>query len=266
MPTNDLIVSYPDFFMSEFREDSLWLKFSGNFFHNALSFDRRNFLHDYFERIRSDKTIKTLVIHSAFHESGSDEYMRFFLFECPERNLGHLGFSNTMDRYDLHRFCNIVDQTILDIATMNKMIVHICSGDVLSLFMNISMACDYRIVAADTVFHNVYQEIGMLPKGGAPFFLCKTLGASRAKTLMLLNQLITAREAMDNRIADRVVPLEDLESAAAEVARKFNLLTPQTLQGVKKLTHYAIQELKEYLELETHEIIKIGQREQFSDQ
>ncbi len=53
-----------------------------------------------------DPDIKSLVIHSSYHESGSDEYMHFFLFECPER---HAGFSNSMSRYELHRFCNIID-------------------------------------------------------------------------------------------------------------------------------------------------------------
>ena len=36
MNKEDLIVSYPEFFISEIREDTLWVKFSGNFFHNPL--------------------------------------------------------------------------------------------------------------------------------------------------------------------------------------------------------------------------------------
>ena len=266
MNNSELIVSYPGFFVSEWREDALWLKFSGNFFHNILSFDRSNFLHAYFEALSTDADIKTVVIHSAFHESGSDEYLRFFLLETPERDLGHLGLSNTMDRYDLHRFCNIIDQTLLDIVAMDKMTIHICGGDVLSLFMNISLACDYRIIAADTVFHNIFQEIGMLPKGGAPFFLSKMLGASRAQALLLLEQRITSQAALDNRIADQVVPPEDLETSAAEIARRFNQLTRQTLSGVKRLTHVALGELQAYLELETREILKIAHRQQFADQ
>lgn len=87
MKNRNLVVSYPGFFVSEFRDDSLWLKFSGNFFHNIISFDHRDFLHDYFKEISAEPDIKSVVIHSAFHESGSDEYMRFFLMECPERDL-----------------------------------------------------------------------------------------------------------------------------------------------------------------------------------
>ncbi len=266
MKNNELILSYPGFFVSELREDSLWLKLSGNFFHNFISFDNRDFLHDFFKRVSADDSIKTVVIHSAFHESGSDEYMRFFLIDCPERNLGHFGFSNTMDRYDLHRFCNIIDKTILDIIALNKMVVHICRGDVLSLFMNISLACDYRIITSDTVFHNVFQEIGMLPKGGTPYFLSKTNGTSRAKQLLLLKHKITSKEALDNSIADQVVAPEDLETAAMDIARTFSQIPAQTLYGVKKLANYSLKGLKKYLEYETEEIIKIGHREKFSNQ
>lgn len=266
MQNNELIVSYPGFFVSEFREDCLWLQFSGNFFHNFLIFDHRDFLNDFFNRVAADKDIRTIVFHSAFHESGSDEYLRFFLVECPERDLGHFGFSNTMDRYELHRYCNFIDQTLLDIVTMDKTVIHICGGDVLSLFMNISLACDYRIISSNTVFHNLFQEIGMLPKGGAPFFLGKINGPSRAKELLLLNQRITAREALENGIADRVVAPEELETTAMEIARQFSQLPPQTLFGVKRLANYCLEELKDYLAYETEQIVRLGHRKQFSDQ
>lgn len=266
MKNNELNVSYPGFFVSELREDSLWLKLSGNFFHNYISFGNRDFLHDFFKQIAADTHVKTVVIHSAFHESGSDEYMRFFLMECPQRNLGHFGFSNTMNRYDLHLYCNIIDKTILDIVALNKMVIHICGGDLLSLFMNISLACDYKIIASNTVFHNVFQEIGMLPKGGSPFFLSKLMGASKARELLLLKHSISSQEALDNRIADRVVAPVDLETTAMDVARAFGQIPNQTLFGVKKLTNYSLKDLKDYLEFETGEIIKIGHREQFSDQ
>jgi len=266
MNHNELTVSYPGFFVSEVREDTLWLKLSGNFFHNFIRFDHKDFLRNVFRRTAEDRSIKTLVIHSAFHESGSDEYLRFFLLECPQRDLGHFGFSNSMDRYDLHRFCNIIDQTVLDIVSMNKMVIHLCGGDVLSLFMNISLACDYRIITTDTVFHNVFQEIGMLPKGGALFFLSRTVGPGKARELLLLNPRINAEEALANRIADRVVAPGDLECAAMDLARTFSQIPEQTLYGVKRLAHFPLKALEDYLEYETSEIIKIGRRDRFGDQ
>ncbi len=263
MKTSNLLESYPDFFVSEIREDTLWLKFSGNFFHNIIDFGRTGFLSDYFGRISNDPDIKSLVIHSSYHESGSDEYMHFFLFECPER---HAGFSNSMSRYELHRFCNIIDRLILDIVRMDKMIINICRGNVLSLFLNISFACDYRIFSSDTVFYNVFQEIGMLPKGGSSFFLNRMIGASKAKELLLLSEKITAEQAHQYGIANQLVSPEKLEDEAMQVAQRFSQVPQRTLAGVKRLTNYSIGELKEYLEFETKNITIIGNNVRFDDQ
>ncbi len=265
MNNSDLIVSYPGFFVSEFRQDSLWLKFSGNFFHNILSFDRMDFLHDYFTALAEEAQIKTVVIHSGFSESDTDEYMRFFLFDCPERDLGHFGFSNTMSRYELHRFCNIVDQTILDILAADKMFIHICAGDVLSLFMNISLFCDWRIITDDTVFHNIYHEIGMLPKGGSPFMFSRAMGPAKAKEL-LLQPRITARQAKETGIVEDVVPRQDLDARVMETVQRFNGVPDPTLLGIKRLVNFDIRDIKAYLEFETGQILKIGQEQDFSDQ
>jgi enoyl-CoA hydratase/carnithine racemase len=186
--------------------------------------------------------------------------------ECPKMGLGHFGFTNTMDRYELHRFCNIIDQTILDIVNMDALVIHVCSGDVLSVFMNISLACDYRIISSDTVFYNIYQEIGMLPKGGAPFFLSKAIGWSKTKELLLLKSVIDAKEALENKIADLVVPAEKLEISALAVSQRLGMLDKKTLSGTKRLTNYSLDELKSYLKFETEEIIKIGQQDEFADQ
>jgi len=266
MSNPNLILSYPGFMTSNFREGILWLQLSGNFFHNFNSFDNRDFLQDYFNALAEDQSVKTVVIQSAYSESGMDEYLRFFLFECPERDLGHFGLSNTMSRYDLHRFCNIIDQTILNIATLNKIVIHVCGGDVISLFMNLSMACDYRIITSDTVFYNIFQEIGMLSKGGGAFFLGRALGPSRAKNLLLLHERIFAQEAMELGIADEMVAPEALETAATNVARRFEAISEATLTGTKRLVNYPVQALKEYLEYETRQIIRIAHRDDFSDQ
>jgi enoyl-CoA hydratase/carnithine racemase len=264
MNNSDLIVSYPEFFVAEFREDVLWLQFSGNFFHNFQSFDIKDFLHDYFEKLAQARDIKTVVFHSAYSESGNDEYLRFFLFDCPEQELGHFGFSNTMNRYELHRFCNMVDQTILDILNMDKIFIHICTGDVISLFMNISLSCDYRIISNNTVFHNIYQEVGMLPKGGAPFILSRIIGSGKTKKLLLQPQ-ITAQEALAIGIADDIVSPDQLEDQAIMIAHQFNNISNKTLFGMKKLANYHLKGLKDYLEYETEQILKIGQKKNFGE-
>jgi 2-(1,2-epoxy-1,2-dihydrophenyl)acetyl-CoA isomerase len=262
MKNKELLENYPDFFVSEIIDDTLWLRFSGNFFHNIIDFDRTDFLSEYFERISKSEAIKTVILHTSFSESGTDEYFRFFLFECPERNFGYI---NSMTRYELHRFCNIIDRMILDIAKMEKIVIHICCGNSLSLFMGISLCCDYRIIGNDTIFYNAFHEIEMLSKGGSCFFLTQMLGASKAKELLLLNRQITADQAFQQGISDLVVKPDKLEEEAMRVALCFSKVPYQTLIGVKQLINYSVGELKEYLKLETSAITRIGDNNRFDD-
>jgi len=129
------------------------------------------------------------------------------------------------------------------------------------LFLNVSLACDYRIVADDTVFQNPYFKLGLVPIGGGAFFLSRRLGRSKALEILLADKDITADEAKKLGIVDKVVPQEELEKAAVDTARYFAQKPARSLAGLKKLINYSLMDLKDYMALEYQELIKaIGGR------
>ncbi len=194
MSNSNLVENYPCFFVSEDYGDILWIKFSGNFFENIIDFDKRDFLSDFFKSLSENQQVKTVIIQAAYSESGVDEYLHFFQRNCPKPALFHMGVG--VSRYEPQRFCNIIDQAILDIAKLNKFTIFTCQSSTISLFMNMGLACDYRIVSRDMSFYNTYKQIGMVPKGGGPFFLSRMLGRGKANQLLLLNDQISADEAL----------------------------------------------------------------------
>ena len=82
-----------------------------------------------------------------------------------------------------------------------------------------SLACDFRIVATDTIFRKPYFELETLPKGGGAFFLCKMLGYSKAKQLLMSEKDINALEALEFGIVDQVVLYSKLEETAIQMAQ-----------------------------------------------
>ena len=100
---------------------------------------------------------------------------------------------------------------------MNKLVIHTDCGEVIPLFLNMSLACDYRIVATHTIYQKPYFELGMLPKGGVAFFLCKMLGNSKTLQLLESDKEMNAIEALDLGIVDQVVPYNDLEKNSNSV-------------------------------------------------
>ncbi len=249
---NSLIRRYPEFFISEVFNDVLWLRFSGNFFHNITSFDKRDFLGDYFARIKASDQIKTVVFETNYSESGVDEYVHFFLSHTGESSF----FSGTR-LLEINRLSNIINQMLIDILELNKFTIQLCQGASLNLFLNLGFACDYRIISDDTVFHNAFKKIGGLPIGGGAFFLTKLLGKGKAHQLLLLDDTISAETALALGIADRVTSVDKLEEAALETAGKVGLISPRTLGGVKRLTNFSIKELREYLSRENDELQRV---------
>lgn len=252
MPQARLIQHYPDFFISEIRDEILWARLSGNFFHNLISFDKRDFINDYLEEVNSTTQVKTVVFHSNYSESGIDEYVKFFL-----SNFEKSSFVSSLGSIDVNRLSNIINQTLLGILELNKFTIQICQGPILNLFMNLGFTCDYRIITEDTVFHNGYKNIGGLPLAGGSFFLAELVGRRKANELLLLHDTITAQEALTYGIVDKVVASGQLEQAALETAEKIKDIDHRTLRGVKRLTKYSMKELNDYLTLETNELLRV---------
>lgn len=257
---------YSDFFASEIHDNVMVLKLTGNFFRNVVNLEKRAFISDYFDRISKNPDIKIVVIHSSYQELGNDAYLHFFLFECPKRKADSPIICNEEDRYEAHKFCNVIDQILLQIISMEKFVIHTCRGNTVPLLMNVGLVCDYRIVADNTVFYNAYQEIGLIPKGGGPFLLSRRMGAGKVYELMLLNREITAGQALELGIVDKVVPSQNLENEALQVARVFSENHERTLAGMKKLVNYSLKDLRDYLAFESKIFLQIMKNDAFDDQ
>ena len=124
------------------------------------------------------------------------------------------------------------------------------------MFLNISLACDYRIAADNTVFQNPCLEYGLVPKGGGAFFLSKILGVSKAYKMMLSEEDVRAEEALKLGLVDEVVPLAELQDTALKVAGQFARKPVSSLRCCKRLLNYSFKDLREYLEFETEELTK----------
>jgi 2-(1,2-epoxy-1,2-dihydrophenyl)acetyl-CoA isomerase len=207
----------------------------------------RDKLLDFFDRMASSKGIKVLIIINSSEKRGCEEYIDFY---------GKFIRSN-LERKAAHRLYNVFDQIILRIIELDQVTVHADCGCVIPLFLNLSFGCDFRIVADNTVFQNPYLELGLLPKGGSGFFLCRMLGRSRACKLLMFGEDLSAREAFDLGLVDEIVAEEQLKEAALRLARRLALKPATTLTGIKRILNYSMKDLKDYLEFENQELLKL---------
>jgi len=242
-----------DFFSAKKIDDIVILKFNENLLFSATDLNIKQPLFDYLELISKSDEIKVVLFMGSPHKRGCEEYIEFY----PK------AFETEFGQYAIERLYNAVNQFILNIVALNKITVHADSGKVISLFLNISFACNYRIVADDTVFENPCLKLGLVPKGGGAFFLPKMLGASRAVEILLSEEDISAQKALRLGIVDKLVTADELENAALEIARGFARKPGTTLSGVKRLLSYSMKDLADFLQLENEVLMKIGRSQEF---
>jgi len=240
-----------EFFSAERRDEIIILRLKQNLLLRATDLRVRDKVLDYLDRVSKTDAIKVVVIISSPETKGSEEYFDFY----------HRVLTSKIDDKDVHRLHNVFSQIILRIVELNKIVVHASSGRVISLFLNVSLACDYRIVAEDTVFQNPYFKLGLVPIGGGAYFLSRRLGRSKALEILLAETDITPHEAKELGFVDKVVAPENLEKTALDVARGFAQKPSPSLAGLKKLINYSLLDLKDYMALEYQELIKaLGDR------
>ncbi len=111
------------------------------------------------------------------------------------------------------------------------------SGHALGGGLELALACDLRVVAADAQLGAPEVRVGAIPGWGGTQRLARLAGLGVALDLVLTGRRVDAAEALRLGIAQRVVPaatlLADATALAAEIAKG----SPAALRSAKAVIH-----------------------------
>jgi 2-(1,2-epoxy-1,2-dihydrophenyl)acetyl-CoA isomerase len=97
-----------------------------------------------------------------------------------------------------------------------------------------------------------FKKVGIVPDGGAVFFLTQHLGLARAKELVYTARVVPASEALALGLVARVVPDDRLETEARALATELAESATYALALAKKMFHSMyVPTLEQLMELET---------------
>jgi enoyl-CoA hydratase/carnithine racemase len=100
--------------------------------------------------------------------------------------------------------------------------------------MELALACDLRVMAADAVVGMPEVRVGLIPDVGGSSRLPQVVGLGRAKELVMTGKLIGADEAERIGLVNRVAPAEDLEAATQALIDELLACAPVAV-GLAKL-------------------------------
>ncbi|MFI9600741.1 MULTISPECIES: 2-cyclohexenylcarbonyl CoA isomerase [Streptomyces] len=148
------------------------------------------------------------------------------------------------------------------LAGARKPVVAAVNGVAAGAGFGFALAADYRIVADTASFNTSFAGVALTGDSGISWTLPRAVGPARAADLLLFPRRITAQEAHDLGIANRVVPAAELRAEAEKVARALAEGPTVAYAALKEAVAYGLtHSLEETLRKEEELQTRAGQSE-----
>ena len=144
-------------------------------------------------------------------------------------------------------------------AWMRAPVIAAVNGVAAGAGLSIMAFCDLAIAADTARFTSAYTKIGLTPDGSSTYFLSHLIGRRRATELYLTNRTLSAAEALDWGLVNRVVPAADLQAEVAVLARQLADGPTEAHGGLKRMLNLAAtSSLETQMEVETRTIVDMA--------
>ncbi|MGB0632122.1 MAG: enoyl-CoA hydratase/isomerase family protein [Alphaproteobacteria bacterium] len=135
----------------------------------------------------------------------------------------------------LKEITGFLHAAISRMAHMDAPVVGAINGMAAGAGFSLAAVCDYAIAGTSTRFTLAYTAAGLSPDGSSTWFLPRLVGLRRARELMLTNRMLSAEEACEMGVIDRVVPDEELANEAMAQAKAFAAGPTKAYGATKRL-------------------------------
>jgi 2-(1,2-epoxy-1,2-dihydrophenyl)acetyl-CoA isomerase len=147
-------------------------------------------------------------------------------------------------------YSNVLGKTLFDIS---KPTIAAVNGPAIGGGLSIAIACDIRIASEKAFFSAAYTLVGATPELGSSYILPRLVGLGKAYELILTGKRIESREAEKIGLVNKVVPDDQLQGEASQMAKTIASLPPVAIRLAKKALRYGIEStLTQTLDYETH--------------
>ena len=119
----------------------------------------------------------------------------------------------------------------------NLSIPTICAvnGHAVTGGLELAISFDIIVASDNAVFADTHARAGLVPGGGMSQILPRLIGPNRAKELSFTGRYISAQEALQIGLVNRVVPADELQSAAGKMAQDILSCNQKALHKGKSL-------------------------------
>ncbi len=188
---------------------------------NALNQQLIDNLNQEFEKIKTDKNVKSVIITGSGGKAfvaGAD-IKEFANFSKEEG--GNLAKDGQKKLFDL-------------IQNFPKPIIAAINGFALGGGLELAMACHIRIASFNAKMGLPEVSLGVIPGYGGTQRLAQLVGKGKAMEMITTGKMIDANQALNYRLVNNVVEPEDLISKCEELAHQIAKNSPNAISAAIK--------------------------------
>ena len=172
-------------------------------------------LRDIGNEISRDDSIRTAIVTGQEHFCSGDDRDKRSLFENKTERMRSLSIASIIEQFDQPAIAAI-------------------SGDALGQGLELVLACDLRLCTETAHFAMDQVTYGAIPWDGGTQRLSRIVGRGKAMEMILTGEVINAQEAYRIGLVHRVIPEDELMSAAMEMAREIATKGPIAVRYAKE--------------------------------
>jgi 2-(1,2-epoxy-1,2-dihydrophenyl)acetyl-CoA isomerase len=133
------------------------------------------------------------------------------------------------------RLREIYHPIITGIRAMPKPVIAAVNGPAVGIGCSLALVCDLVIAAESSYFLLAFVNIGLIPDGGSTAVVPAKAGYARAAEMMMLGDRITAGQALDWGLINRVVPDSELDAESSSLLARLAAGPTASYAGTKRL-------------------------------
>lgn len=218
------------------KNNVAWIRFNRPDKLNAMNAQMLAELDHAFAKCEQDDNIRVVIltgIKKAFIAGADIEQMA-----KGDVSVGHIITDSTMKMQER-------------LADMSKPTIAAISGFALGGGLELALCCDFRLAADNAVLGLPEIKLGIIPGGGGTQRLPRLVGLGPATDLLFLGTMIKADRALSTGLVREVLPLDQLESKAEELAGQLAKMPAVALRACKTAMQAGLNTgLKEGLRIE----------------
>jgi len=197
---------------------------------NAMSAQMLSELKECLLDSQADSEMRVIILTGSGDKSFSSGQDFALPFEGVGTSVGTYNYLRNVC-YESHRL----------MERMEKPIIAAVNGYCYAGGLEYALACDFIIASENAMFGITEVGLGILPGSGGIVRFARAMPVRKAKELLLTAGRISAKEALEIGLVNRVVPFAELEKTVMEIAEKIAAESPVAVRMAKMVFNNCLE-------------------------